>query len=412
MAAIRNITGMGTAATYGANLTRFAPIGGATTAITTETASQITYESAGVLSNLFIFVATNTVSAASTFRTRKNIANGAQSTSITASTTGIFEDNANTDSVVAGDEVNYSLVTGATGTSMTISQMATLFTATTNTTKKHASVVAGGSFSTASTTVFVPTAGVHITPATTEANVQYKSRIAGTINNFFVHISSNARTATTTVFSRKNTANGNLTVSIGSTATGFFEDLTHSDTIATGDLINRAFTTGAGTQNIIIDVIAAEFTTTTGSSIFTAGSVSSTTVVANNTVFAAADGQSSTQGVAEARSANKPQFSFTAANLQFFVTANTITASSTFSLRQNSGSSGISASIASSTTGIFEDLVNTAAIAATDLINYQLLIGATGANIQFSTMAITASTGSPPPPTPISFITYRPPWRS
>jgi hypothetical protein len=71
------------------------------------------------LSKLGIFISSNTIANTSTWRLRKNQANGNQSVTITASGTGYFEDSTNQDSVVAGDEVCYQLVTGA-GTSKSL----------------------------------------------------------------------------------------------------------------------------------------------------------------------------------------------------------------------------------------------------------------------------------------------------
>lgn len=79
------------------------------------------------VTNLAINISINNVTAASTLRFRKNSANSALSTSITASTTGFFTDNANLEKVVATDEMDYQIVSGATGTNMTIRQISTVF---------------------------------------------------------------------------------------------------------------------------------------------------------------------------------------------------------------------------------------------------------------------------------------------
>ncbi len=72
-------------------------------------------------SQMTVWVLTNAITAASTFTFRKNAANGNQTVSITASTTGAFTDTTNSDSSIgASDLINYQLVTGATGSTMTI----------------------------------------------------------------------------------------------------------------------------------------------------------------------------------------------------------------------------------------------------------------------------------------------------
>ena len=76
------------------------------------------------LSNLTISVRVNTVSAPSTLKMRINGLDGNQTITIPANTTGYFHDTTHTDTVDADDEIDYQLITGATGTSMTIRQIA------------------------------------------------------------------------------------------------------------------------------------------------------------------------------------------------------------------------------------------------------------------------------------------------
>lgn len=409
MATTRNVT-YSSAATFVLNITRYVLIGGGlNTGFTTETDAQMTYRSAGTLANLYVCVTTNTLTASTTVRTRKSAVNGNQSISIGSGATGIFEDTVNSDSVAAADKLNYQIVTGATGTSLLISQFATTFLATTNTVKKHVVGANNSSISSASTTSFWGISGTALT--TTEANVQYRSRVTGTLTNLQIQIPSNARTTTTTFGSRKNTANGNLTISVGSTATGIFEDTTHSDSVVPTDLINLFITTGTGALVLRYDNLGVELTTTDGSSVFHASNGGTLTVATSITSFIAIDGSGSVM-TTESQARNTPRFSFTAGNYQARIVTNTITASSTFSVRQNGTTTGVGVSIGSSATGIFEDTVNSVSIVATDTVDHQIVTGASGTNLAYSLLAITATTGSPPPPTPITFITYRPPWRS
>lgn len=389
MAVTRNINRT-TGNTFLVNATNYLSIGGLTTAITTEANAQITYRSAGTLANLFADIKTNTVTAASTLRSRKNTANGNQSVSVGSSLTGVFEDTVNSDTVAAADKLNYQVVTGATGTSMVIVQFASTFSATTNTVKKHV-LNNGNTFTVASVTVFVPISGTAIlTTSTTESTFQYKAKLAGTLTNLQVHVSTNTRPATT-FGSRKNTAAGTLTLSVGASLTGFFEDTTHSDTIASGDLINYTLTTGTGTNSMLVDNIAAEFTTTTGTFFFLAANSNTTGTAINTTQWFGMEGDTQGQVVAEAQDKNTPRVAFTAGNLQIKVTANLNTATSTLLLRQNSVNSALSASITASTTGFFEDIIDTVNIATTDSINFQITTGATGGNLTYILMSATAT---------------------
>ena len=69
--------------------------------------------------NLFFRVTTNTINGSTTTTCRKNAANGNQSVSISASTTGIFEDTSNTDNYVDGDDINALIVAGGSTGTMT-----------------------------------------------------------------------------------------------------------------------------------------------------------------------------------------------------------------------------------------------------------------------------------------------------
>jgi hypothetical protein len=70
----------------------------------------------GTFSNMHIYVQTNTLNQAITIRFRKNHANGNQVITIPAGLAGYFEDTTNSDTVNAGDEIDYrETVPAATG---------------------------------------------------------------------------------------------------------------------------------------------------------------------------------------------------------------------------------------------------------------------------------------------------------
>jgi hypothetical protein len=96
-------------------------MGGSNTNDTSETTSKQKSRVAFTASNLGIYLNTNTVSAASTLTFRANAAATALTVSLTASTSGLFEDTSNSVTVASTDEICYEIVTGASGTSMTVS---------------------------------------------------------------------------------------------------------------------------------------------------------------------------------------------------------------------------------------------------------------------------------------------------
>ena len=106
-----------------ANVTHYMTIGGGLTSYVAEADTKLKLRERCTLSDLLIYVPINTVTAASTYRTRINGANGNQIITIPASATGYFV-STGSDIVNADDDVNLQLITGATGTSMTIRQVA------------------------------------------------------------------------------------------------------------------------------------------------------------------------------------------------------------------------------------------------------------------------------------------------
>lgn len=361
--------------------------------ISTENQAQVTWRTGGTFSKLYARISTNSVTASSTIKYRVGAANGNQLVTIGSGATGEFQDNVNTDSVSAGNQVNYQIVTGATGTNINVNIIAVLFapTTTANTINRLTGIV-GGTDTSVNTTYYNTIAGqtsIALTGQTTEANAQFKNKTAATLQNLYAYISANTASVATAT-SRVNSVAGNLTVSIGSGTTGAFEDTTHSDTIASGDLINYAFNSTV-TTSITLATLSVEYLTTSGKTHFPSGSFSGyTTINANSTRYITVGGgirPSAIESFAEV----KAQVAFTASNLECFIQTNTVTASTTVKFRKNTANGNQILTIGSGTTGYFEDTINSDSVAATDEINYQIITGATGTSLIMNTLGILAS---------------------
>ena len=106
---------------WNASTTNYTGVGGdGGEQYTTEAATNVQAQAlaAYTVSKLQTYLPVNTVSAASTLKLRKNGANGNQSVSLTASTTGFFDDASNSDALAATDTIDYQCITGATGTKL------------------------------------------------------------------------------------------------------------------------------------------------------------------------------------------------------------------------------------------------------------------------------------------------------
>lgn len=111
--------------------------------------------------------------------------------------------------------------------------------------------------STSSATSFFALQGA--SPTATEVLSQIKAIETATLSFMRAVVASNAQTGTTTVVFRKSGVTGNQALSIGTAATGAFEDTTNTDSVVSGDLINGMITLG-GTGLILMDMLSMLYT--------------------------------------------------------------------------------------------------------------------------------------------------------
>jgi len=361
---------------------RFIPLSnGAMDLIATEASVQIKYRTAGFFSKMWWFVVTNAATATSTIIFRKNTANGNETVSIGAAATGFFQDITNQDNIVAGDLVCYSISNGSGAGALTLATMSILFTPTTptSTVVRHAYVAISATvFSTASTTFYMALgSGRNVgNQTTTEANTQNYVGFTGTIANLLVDVSSNPRGTTTTVNSRKNTANGNMSVSIGAAATGLFEDTVNTDSVVSGDLVNYSLTTGSGGGSLVPETTSSEVTSTDRHSLVIFGNPTNNVTQANSlTRFLCVGGWMSVGDATENNVRVKTLATFIASKLSTYIASNNVNGTSTLTLRANAANTSLVASIGASATGRFSDLVNTPTISVNDILTYGLVTG-------------------------------------
>lgn len=355
---------------------------------TIEASNQITYRVAGTISNLYIRVVTND-RGASTVRSRINGANGSQVASITASTTGEFEDITNSDAVAATDEVNASLVTGAGGTVFSYRIVSIILNPTSGTSTLYYAG-SGASLSTAGSTLYSNIVGSIETHNATEASVQQSFRTAGTLNNFFVNVRTNTRSDATTYRVRVNAGNGNQSVSVNAAATGIHEDTTNSEAIVSGDEVDVSTTVGAGSGGIRLYGTCLTFTTTDRKGhIFSADTGG--TAFLSGTTYYPQWGSYSLNDITESDGAvelNTPINN--SSNYSAYVSANSSLATSTLQLRKNAGDANQTLSIGTLLTGLFEDTTNTDSFLATDEIGNELVVGAGGTSVTIQAISLLA----------------------
>jgi len=353
-----------------ANTTTYYRLGGAILKNTTETNRQVLFRSAGTLSDLYVRITANgVITTASTYRTRKNAANGGQSVSVGVGATGEFTDTSGTDTIAAGDKLNYQFVPGSATGTHTITLLSCIFAATTDTVTR---TVCDNNqiYATASTTWFACLLGNTGAVSTTETNAKQRIRVAGTLKNGCAHVTT-ARATATTVITRKNGADATVSISCTAGATGFFEDTTHSDTVSAGEDWNWAIRTGTGVDNFTANSIVADFVSTNGDGLV--GTAHMTTVAySDNTIRWTQASGNHTSVATEVNTKADCRIAGDYSHLGCLVTQNDITTASTLILRKNGADSALVCSITGSATGQFEDSTHTVTLVSTDEINLQI----------------------------------------
>lgn len=335
-------------------------------ASTTEIIANAYANTAFTLANFGIRVITNAGSPV--FKSRVNGANGNQIISVGASATGWFTDSTHSDSVSAGQP--YCWENTASSPTVTIASFAA----------QNTSPLVAWEITGASTIGFPTTAGQEwvfgaaIANLNNESVLQSLARAAGTWKSLALRVNSSV-TGTITVKSRKNGADGNQVLSaVNPTSAAVVQDTTHSDSIASGDLINFNYVCTAASGNW-----------TTMSSEF-AGTISAHDLgcVNINTGGGQAFSASTTyyQPLSSALSTNTTEvnaqaslpYALTLSKLRTRVRANT-SATATLKSRKNTADGNCVISVTSGTTGELEDTTHSDSFAATDLANTVMTTG-------------------------------------
>jgi len=343
---------------------------------TVESNEQITYRVAGTFNNLYMRITSNNTTSASSTTLRVNGTSKNNTLSIGTLATGEFLDTTHSDVIAAGDKVNVIFATG-TGTIVRRVVSVTFNPGTaTNIVRMMAGGVPSVVLAAATNTSNTPPAGALVFAAT-EANINFKAKNSGVLQNLFVNATANARTTTTTVRSRVAAANGNMSVSIGSAASGIFEDNVNTDTLVSGNLFNYRTVTGTGTQNLTVTQIGADYLATDPNfsvPIMCAGNVSG---LASSTTLYVPFGGAISSNPTESQIQMQALSSCTISNMEAHVSANGVAAASTVRFRVSGGNGNQTFSIGSLATGYFEDASNTDIVGTSSEINYQFAMGTT-----------------------------------
>lgn len=373
--------------------TRFFPIAGDLEDHAAEADTQNRARSAYTLSDLLVRVINNSVTAASTVRSRVNGANGNQSVSIGASATGVFEDITNTDTIASGDLINSQLVVGSTGTEIELSIVSyTLEDATATT---YILVAFGTEPRPRGQTRFMAVGG-RTDPFSFEFNNDYNLRVDTTFSNLRIFVSSNGIQDPSTLTFRIAGANGNQSISIGASASGEFEDITNNDVVSANTLIAHQLITGAGQSgdpSLVLEQVQLKGDGVDRPTLRMGSAVGQGDGLIR---FVGMEAPNLAEGVESATQLDVRHV-YDVRNLFVKGSSNTLNGATTFTLRQNGVDTILSVSIGATASGNFEDITNEVALDATDEINTEIdTTASTAGSITY--LGIGYQIGEPPVP--------------
>lgn len=370
-------SGQGTAA----STTRYVPVASELEDTGTEATAQVLVRDSYTLSGLYVRVIANAATANSTVRSRVGGVNGNQLVTIGAGATGVFQDAVNSDALVSGNLVCTELVNGAGG-GVTWSVIGYKLNTVANTTPILVTYRAAGTSLSATQTTYCPILG-HLDDNTTESRSQYIFRVAATLSNMRVYVNSNTLDGATTIRTRVNGVNGNQSVSIGAGASGSFEDAANTDAIAVGNSANYQADMTLSTAGLVNGYIFQVKSTSAGRQVG-AGAPGTATLAFGLTRYLAIEGSSQIFTATEGDSQVAAEAAFIARNLFVRVAVNSVNGDSTIRTRKNGANGNLLATIGASTTGTYEDLVNTDTLVSTDTLSWQVITGGAAGTMQIS----------------------------
>lgn len=320
------------------------------------------YESCTLRDGL-VASALNIAGHAFTFLSRINAADGSVSITLPATTTGIFEDTTNTDSLSSGDLFDWKITPAGGGTDATGGKIL------------HAHCLDGTNgqmFGASSTGISADTyftfVGRRASGGTTEDNIEVITRSPCDFTKSWVYVASNSVSGGNPVWAlRVNAATSTLSITITASTTGEFEDTAHTVAVADGDTLNylaqRVGT--SGNYQVSGSTLYCNAGANLEGTLQNVGTIGSRYWPVNGDT----NGVSSTESDVRAYARSTE----TIENTYVRVTANTLSVAGFVGLRVGAASSALGCSVTASTTGVFEDTTDTVTPASGDLVNWGVL---------------------------------------
>jgi hypothetical protein len=379
-----------------ANITFVGEIAGTIDLVQTESLIQIPFREPGVISNFCVILATNTVNAVSTIRLRKNGANANSVVNPTANTIGYYEDTTHTDTVAAGDLINYQLVHGASSGTMTPTVVSFVFNPTNSAiTHTKFAVNWGAAVNTATTYSDTFNGKMHHT-TTSITNNLIKPGIAGVFKHFSLYSSAGGR-AITQRLAPNGTDDGVTRATLASNTTGLNEDSSSSLSISATDTIAELHVLGASGTSRTPDNFGLSFENTGNYFLFLCSQGDGVAFTSNLTRYIAPGGAIVNQ-TTETNVRPKCRIPFQISKMYVRTSSNSLnTGTSTVTLRKNGADTAIVASIPAGASGIgaFEDTADTVSFLDTDDISVKLVTSGSSGSMTLNAVMMLAESVLP-----------------
>lgn len=345
-----------------------------------ESIEQNSFAAGGIISNFFTSVAANARTTDTIIKLRLNGVDTAIALTYSTTQTGVKSDTSNSVTVAQDDLFCGAQANGSGGGGLTVRGSGVRFDATSGTLASAFGSSFGSNFNgTGPLTYYAAQLGLLVSNNTTEAKAQVACPVAGTAKYLQVNVTTNIRTTNCVVTSRINGVSGNQTVTYTSGQTGLKKDTVNTDALTAGNNINFEVDLGASTGGFNIASMGYFISTTNSGESFAANVNSSgVSIAAASTLNIQFAGRTNTSATETDRQLEIGT-ACTASKLWCNVLTNASTTNMTLRLRNGAANVNQIVTITNGVTGVFQDSTNTDSIAATDLVNYQLTGGTTGA---------------------------------
>lgn len=360
--------------TIAASTTRYMPLCStrADWAMTTEVG--FVCQTAGFLKNLRFYLSANGATAR-VLTVRVNGADTALTVTAGASTTGWFENTADTIEVAAGDILSVSLATGSAN-SMTIENTVCDFMAQAATNLLGCYISSGG---TMNSDRYGRLCGFGAIGGTSDFTTRQTLPIDCTFKNLFTVVATNSGSNDTNVYLRKNATNTALT-HVVTTAVDTFADTINTVAFTAGD-DGQVFYDESGVSNFTFNLFGMETYTSSGSVPILAGQIGGTMGGAATRYVSPAGNANNETTEADAEIVMRG--SGTIRNLYTYITTNTVTVNCVVTIRKNGADTAVTFTIGASGTGAFSDTTHSFTYADGDTICISMVTSGGSGSLTF-----------------------------